>query len=145
LARVIVLDASVLIAHLDGSDAHHAQATEDLLDLAGEELGASTITLAEILVAPTRADRLTAARDALRTLGIHELALPPNAAERLAALRAETSLKLPDCCVLLTAEAEDAAVLTFDERLAREARKRSLTPTDRGLEPPEPETPARSG
>jgi len=124
---VIVLDASVLIAHLDQQDALHEAATERLLELAGQTFGASSITLAEVLGAPTRAGRLAAASTALRSLGVSELALPPNAAERLALLRCETALKLPDCCVLLAADAADGAVLTFDERLAREAAQRGLT------------------
>jgi predicted nucleic acid-binding protein len=123
---VIVLDASVLIAHLDPGDAHGALATERLLAVADRAFGASSITLAEVLVGPARAGRTAAARTALRDLGVAELPLPPSAAERLAALRAETALKLPDCCVLLAAEAADAAVLTFDDRLAREAERLGL-------------------
>jgi predicted nucleic acid-binding protein len=123
---VIVLDASVLIAHLDRDDAHHEAATERLLELADQPFGASSITLAEVLVAPTRAGSLPTARGALRTLGVAELSLPPNASERLASLRVETTLKLPDCCVLLGAEAAGGRVLTFDERLAREAARRGL-------------------
>jgi predicted nucleic acid-binding protein len=125
---VIVLDANVLIAHLDRNDTLHVLATERMLAVADEQFGASSITLAEVLVAPTRAARLAAARTALHTLGVEELPLPPNASERLAALRAETALKLPDCCVLLTAEAVGGTVLTFDERLAREAARLGLTP-----------------
>lgn len=125
---MIVLDASVLIAHLDERDAHHAAATERLLHLAGKPFGASPITLAEVLVAPARAGRLPAARAALAMLEVTELPLPPHASERLAALRAETSLKLPDCCVLLAAEDAAGAVLTFDDRLAREAVRRELAP-----------------
>ena len=123
---MIVLDASVLIAHLDQSDAHHAAATQRLLDLADQPFGASSITLAEVLVAPTRAGNLSSAQAALRTLDVTELPLPPNAAERLAALRVETMLKLPDCCVLLAAESARGTVLTFDDRLAREAALRHL-------------------
>ncbi len=125
---MIVLDASVLIAHLDQSDIHHTLATNRLLDAAAEQFGASAITLAEVLVAPTRAGRLDAARDALRRLEIDELQLPPNASECLAALRVETGLKLPDCCVLLAAEAVGGVVLTFDDRLAREAARLRLDP-----------------
>ena len=125
---MIILDASVLIAHLDQNDLHHALATERLLEVADQRLGASSITLAEVLVAPTRAGRLAAARAALSALGVHELPLPPNASERLAALRIETALKLPDCCVILTAEVAGGAVLTFDDRLAREATRLRLDP-----------------
>jgi predicted nucleic acid-binding protein len=124
---VIVLDASVLIAHLDQQDAHHAAATQRLLDVADQPFGASSLTLAEVLVAPTRARRLQAAHTALHTLELSELPLPPNAAERLAALRVETALKLPDCCVLLAAECSAGSVLTFDDRLAREAARRGLS------------------
>ena len=124
---MIVLDASALIAHLDERDAHHAVATERLREHADEPFGASSITLAEVLVAPTRAGRLPAAQAALRALDVGELPLPPDAAERLAALRVETALKLPDCCVLLAAEAERGTVLTFDDRLAREAARRGLS------------------
>ncbi len=123
---MIVLDANVLIAHLDQHDAHHTAATERLFDLADQPFGASSITLAEVLVAPCRAGSLPAAQAALRTLEVAELPLPPNASERLAALRVETGLKLPDCCVLLTAEAVAGTVLTFDDRLAREAGRRGL-------------------
>jgi predicted nucleic acid-binding protein len=123
---VIVLDANVLIAHLDQHDAHHTAATERLLALADQPFGASPITLAEVLVAPSRAGSLPAAQAALRTLEISELSLPPNASERLAALRVETGLKLPDCCVLLAAETVAGTVLTFNDRLAREAARRIL-------------------
>lgn len=123
---MIVLDANVLIAHLDQHDAHHAAATERLLDLADQPFGASSITLAEVLVGPARTKSLPAAQAALRALEVSELSLPPNASERLAILRVETGLKLPDCCVLLAAEAAAGAVLTFDHRLAREAARRGL-------------------
>ena len=123
---MIVLDASVLIGHLDRHDAHHQAATERLLAVADRPFGASSITLAEVLVAPTRAGRLDDARAALRTLDVAELPMPSDAAARLAALRVETALKLPDCCVLLAAETTGGAVLSFDERLAREAARRRL-------------------
>jgi predicted nucleic acid-binding protein len=116
----------VLIAHLDQHDAHHAAAKERLLDLADRPFGASSITLAEVLVAPARTRSLPAAQAALRALEVAELPLPPNASEPLALLRVETGLKLPDCCVLLAAEAVAGTVLTFDDRLAREARRRGL-------------------
>jgi predicted nucleic acid-binding protein len=119
---VIVVDASVLIAHLDERDALHAQAVDQLLAVAEQPLACSSITLAEVLVGPARAGRLDEARAALTTLGVREVSLGPDASARLAALRAETGLKLPDCCVLLAAEeVRTTGVLTFDDHLAREA------------------------
>lgn len=119
---MIVADASVLIAHLEGSDTHHEHATDLLIEHAGSPLGASTITLAEVLVGPAQLDRLEEARRALDTLGVLELTFEAHAAARLAALRARVGLKLPDCCVLLAAVDTDADVLlTFDRALARAA------------------------
>jgi predicted nucleic acid-binding protein len=115
---VIALDATVLIAHLDSEDAHHSRATELLLEFAGEPLAASPLTLAEVFVGPAGAGRLDAARSALDELGVAEIPLGSDAPARLALLRARTSLKLPDCCVLLAAEDASAeAVLSFDRRL----------------------------
>lgn len=125
---MIVVDASVLIAHLDARDRHHADAAARLAAAAEHPLAASPLTLAEVLVGPARARRLDAARGALRELGVRELPLPSDAAWRLAALRAETGLRLPDCCVLLDAQEPPAeSVMTFDERLAAEATRIGLT------------------
>ncbi len=123
---MIILDASVLIAHFDREDARHTLATTRLLELAGEPFGASTITLAEVLVGPSRAGRLDEARAALATLGVAELPLPGHAAERLARLRAESGLRLPDCCVLLSAETARGRVLSFDRSLGRAAARLGL-------------------
>jgi predicted nucleic acid-binding protein len=115
---VIIVDASVLIAHLDGRDAQHDLAVERLLEIAESPIGCSSITLAEILVGPARNSRLDVARDAIATLSVREIPLPADAAVRLARLRADTNLKLPDCCVLLAAQDELAtSILTFDSRL----------------------------
>lgn len=119
---IVVVDASVLVAHLDARDAHHDGATEVLLDAAGSELVASPITVAEVLVGPARTDRLGKAQELLDALAVRQIALGRDAAVRLALLRAQTSLKLPDCCVLLAAGAASAqSIATFDERLAKAA------------------------
>jgi predicted nucleic acid-binding protein len=111
---VIVLDASVLIAHLDERAAHHERASRLLADTGAEPLSASTITLAETLVAPTRAGRLEDVVAALDRLGVTELPMGEGASARLAQLRADTGRKLPDCCVLLAAQESDGTVASFD-------------------------------
>lgn len=119
---MIVLDASVLIAHLDAADANHARARDALLAVADHPLAASTLTMAEVLVTPARVGALHAAQDALRELEVGDVPLPADAAPLLATLRADTGLKLPDCCVLFAAQQIEAdGVLTFDERLAKRA------------------------
>jgi predicted nucleic acid-binding protein len=124
---VIVLDASVLIAHLDGADRHHAEARLLLEDHAGEPLASSAITLAETCVSPARAGRLEDAEAALRQLGVQELAIGAGAAGRLATLRAGTGLRMPDCCVLLAALDQEAILASFDSRLLAAARELGLS------------------
>lgn len=123
---MIILDASVLIGHLDGRDLHHERARELLTAHAGTPFGASTVSLAETLVGPARSGKLELARDALGRLAIEELAFGEDVPARLASLRAETGLKLPDCCVLLAAQDRDGAVASFDAELARNARDLGL-------------------
>ena len=120
---MMVVDASVLIAHLDATDAHHDRASSLLMDLADEPLAASPITVAEVLVGPVRAGQLDRATAALARLQVTTVDLRADAPARLAVLRAGTGLKLPDCCVLQAAEQAQAAIATFDDRLAAAARE----------------------
>ncbi len=123
---MIVIDASVLIVHLDADDAHHARAGV-LLEAAGSTpLAASRLTLAEVLVGPTRAGKLELAMGALAQRGIDGVGLSGDAPLRLAGLRASTRLRMPDCCVLLAAEQVNAQVATFDASLAAAARALGL-------------------
>jgi predicted nucleic acid-binding protein len=123
---VIVLDASVLIAFLDSEDNHHAAADQLLTRAIDDDLAVYSLTLAEILVAPVRDDRLDPVLAALHALEVQELPFPADTALRLAQLRATTGLKMPHCCVLLAAEDAAASIASFDERLAQTAEMRNL-------------------
>jgi predicted nucleic acid-binding protein len=124
---VIVLDASVLIAHFDGTDPHHEAATALLLEAIEEGFAASPLTLAEVLVGPARAGRLAEAEAVLRELDVAAVPLPEDAPPRLAQLRADIGLRLPDCCVLLAAQDSSGVVATFDDRQATRARELGLS------------------
>lgn len=121
-----MLDASVLIAYLDRDDPHHTRADELLRSAIDEEFTASTLTVAEVLVVPAREGRLPTARAAFQALEIRELPLAGGSAQALAELRAETKLKMPDCCVLLAAEQEQGRLASFDQRLVQVASGRGL-------------------
>lgn len=127
MAIVIVLDASVLIAHLNPVDAHHDAATQILLDSLSASLIVHPMTLAEVLVGGARvglAEQMNADLDAAGLLLADHDAKEPL---RLAELRATSGLKLPDCCVLDAAIANNASLATFDNALAAAARKRGVT------------------
>lgn len=123
---MIVLDASVLVAYLDGEDRHHATAETLLAQAIEDDFAANTLTLTEVLVVPARNGRLGAVRAVLRDLDVEELPFPVDSAVRLAQLRAATGLKMPDCCVLLAAEEVGARVACFDDRLIKAAEGRNL-------------------
>ena len=118
---MIVLDASVLIAYLDADDAHHQRATQLLEREVDEDFALNPLTLAEILVGPMRSGRLERAVEVLRELQVMERPFPPEATPRLAQIRTLTGLRMPDCCVLFTAEEASARVATFDTALTNAA------------------------
>lgn len=125
---MIIVDASVLIAFLDSTDVLHEQARGVIRDIAGQDRGTGTVTIAEVLVGPTRSGRLADAEEVLRALRLREITLPEDAPFRLTRLRAANQLKLPDCCVLLAAQDCHAdAVATFDDRLRRVAEAHGFT------------------
>ncbi len=125
MAGLTVLDASVLLAHFDDTDPHSEAAAAILAD--ADELAASTITLAEVLVGAARAGRLDEQLAAIAQLQIIELPLKHGAAAALARLRADTGLRMPDCCVLHAALSSGAEVLaTRDAQLARAAAAHGL-------------------
>ena len=120
---MIVLDASVLVAHLNPADAHHQSATGILLAGTPERMLVHTITLAEILVAGVRIGQGASLRDDLRAAGIAVAPHDDDEPLRLAELRATSGLKLPDCCVLDVAIRHRASLATFDDALANAARR----------------------
>jgi len=123
---MIVFDASVLIAYLDGNDVLHHAAETLLAAAIDDDFGANVLTLAEVLVVPVRAGQVEVVQAALHEVEMKELPFPPDTAVRLARLRVDTGLKMPDCCVQLAAEDSHASVATFDDRLVRAAEGRNL-------------------
>lgn len=114
---MIVLDASVIIGHLDAGDAHHDASTALLLAAATDDLTVHPLTLAESLVSAARAGRVTEVVADLERLHIRQMPGDVDQPARLAVLRATTRLKLPDCVVLDTARQSGAALATFDDTL----------------------------
>ncbi|MGI8624299.1 MAG: PIN domain-containing protein [Solirubrobacteraceae bacterium] len=104
----------------------HARADDVIAECPPFSPAASVMSLAETLVGAVRGNQLRTAQAVLERLRIREV---PADALRLALLRADTGLRLPDCCVLQAAESFRAErVLTFDERLASQARKLGFSP-----------------
>lgn len=115
---LIVVDASVLIAHFESGDALHGAATAalDAHDLDDLRLPASAY--AEALVTHSRSETVAAARRAVAALGLEIVPIDEAVAEAAAGLRARVpAIRLPDALVLGCAEALRAdVVLTGDRR-----------------------------
>lgn len=122
---MIVLDASVVIALLEPSDVHHGDAIT-LLDGADHDLLMHPLNLAEVLVGGARVGRGEELAEDLSAIGISITQVDDGEPLRLATLRASTGLRLPDCCVVDAALRIDAALATFDSRLAEIARQHHL-------------------
>jgi predicted nucleic acid-binding protein len=127
VARVIMLDASVVIAFLDSDDAQHDTAQALLAREVDDEFAINLLTLAEVLVGPAREGRVQAVMDTLRDLEVAQVDFASGSSVQLAQLRADTRLRMPDCCVLLSAVAESARVASFDNRLNQAAANLGLT------------------
>ena len=126
------VDAGVIIAFLDGDDAHHDAARSALsnaLDNA-ERLSIAASALAECLVGPAR--RSTKAVELVRTvidrLPVSVVHLDEEIATQAAMLRARhRSLKLPDALVIATAEHSSADHLITTDRKWPTAKAMKLT------------------
>ena len=124
---MIVLDASVLIAHLNPADAHHVDATGLLLSAQPGSLLVHSMTLAEVLVGGARIGRGAQMQADLLATGIQITPHDQDEPLRLAELRAKTGLKLPDCCVLDAAISNSASLATFDQALAAAAVRHGIS------------------
>lgn len=119
----VVLDTSVVVAWFNADDAHHVSARSRLeaIVAGGRSFAISTVTYAELLTSPLKAERKRA-RELVRELG--EGGLIPvdrDVAERAAELRlARKSLRTPDALIAATSDVRGSgALLTADRSLAR--------------------------
>jgi predicted nucleic acid-binding protein len=126
LAKIVVLDASALIALFSDKDLHHNWAVQMLVDTIAWELQLISLNMAEAMVHPTKAGRLNQFTDSIRGLGIEVTSVDSSDAARLAQIRASTNLRMPDALVLNQAMRVGGAIATTDKELARVAASQSV-------------------
>ena len=127
MAGVIVADANVIIAASTPGHVHHDRARSILLEHGSAGVVLHSLTLAEVLVGPARDGQLERACEAFEAAGVRCSPETDPAPRALAAVRAGAAVKMPDACVLATAEHVGAPLATFDARLAREAVARGTS------------------
>ena len=136
MASVIVLDASVLIAHFRSGDAH-AERAFDILDCE-DDLVVHPLTLAEVLVGAVAQGVEERLLESLDRIGVETAPADAPSPRDLARLRHRQRLKMPDCCVLGLALAHGATLATFDAKLAAVATTLGLETL--GVTPPRAKT-----
>jgi predicted nucleic acid-binding protein len=120
----VALDADVLIAFLDASDAHHHSAVDVLRPrlAAGEELLIAASVYAEILVRPLQRGSDHTVDAFINAIGAKIVPIDHDIARRAAQLRgSHHALRLPDAISLATALVVGAEFVTLDRRLAKTA------------------------
>jgi predicted nucleic acid-binding protein len=130
---VVVFDSDVLIGFLNGGDAHHDAAVERVRDALapGTQRWISAVNYAEILIGPLKAGKQDVVDAMLSRFSIETQQVDMALAQRAAAVRARTGLKLPDAFALATAihaehrGYEDVTLSTFDERVTKARAKLS--------------------
>jgi predicted nucleic acid-binding protein len=118
VARLIILDASVVIAALAADDAHHDAAAVALASAMDDDLVLAATTRAEILVGPARVGDVALATARTFVDGCLTVPVTASIADDAAALKARhRALSLPDAIALVVADLIDAdTVWTFDRR-----------------------------
>jgi predicted nucleic acid-binding protein len=120
--QLVTLDASILIALSDTEDRHHDDAASFIRSSTfRRRLLVHPVNLAEAAVRPSKAGKADRVRELWEFLGVNVTKVDDDQPWRLASLRAATGLGLPDCCVVDTARQANAAIATFDARLAQRA------------------------
>jgi len=126
LASVVVLDASALIALTSSQDPHHEWAMAMFRDTASFDLQMTALTHAEVLVHPERSGKLDKFLKSLASLGLSITPIEATDSNKLAVIRASTSLKMPDAVVLFQAMKVNGSIATTDQRLATEAKRKRV-------------------
>jgi predicted nucleic acid-binding protein len=126
LAEVVVLDASALIALVSSSDPHHKWALEMFRDTASFDLQMTALSQAEAMVHPARNGKLEKFQKMLNALGLVVSPIEGLDASKLAILRATTTLKMPDACVLHQAMKVSGSIATTNNQLAQVAKSKGV-------------------
>jgi len=126
----VALDADVLIAFLDASDAQHHSAVGVLRPrlAAGEQLLIAAGVYAEILVRPLQRDSDHTVDAFINAIGAKIVPIDRDIARRAAQLRgSHPALRLPDAISLATALVAGAEFVTLDRRLGKTAELERTT------------------
>ena len=125
MARVIVLDASALIALQDDRDSNNSWAQVFFRSTLDADFAMPALTYAECLAHPIKTGRADIQDKNLESLGINLLATDEHRTRAIAEVRANTNLRMPDAIVLSEA-LRFGHLATTDAQLAKAASDAGL-------------------
>ena len=136
---VVVFDSDVLIGFMNPDDAHHADAVTWMRTATQPqtERWISAVNYSELLVAPLREEKQEHVKAMIAGFSITIATVDTGLAERAAAVRATTNLKLPDAYALATAiqlehrGRTDVQLATFDKTVQNAHRTLRPRPPSR--------------
>lgn len=117
MARLVLLDSSVVIALFHPEDKHHRLAKE--LEKEGSRFIASTLTITEVMPRAIGESAAPLISGALSLLIDEFVEIDSEIAYRAAELRSANRLKTPDAIIAATAQIKKAELWTFDAKLAK--------------------------
>lgn len=125
----LLLDADVVIGALDANDPHHAQARELFTGWRERQDTKliSVVNLTEVLIAPAGSSaRLSAARQAIATLGVAVHQPGDGIGVEAARLRHRHPISLPDAYCLATAKHTRSTPVSFDRKVQQAAEREGI-------------------
>lgn len=95
-------------------------------DTASFDLQMTALSQAEAMVHPARSGKLDKFQKMFTALGLAVTSIDSSDASKLATLRATTTLKMPDACVLHQAIKVSGSIATTDNQLAQVAKSKGV-------------------
>jgi predicted nucleic acid-binding protein len=117
LARLVLLDSSVIIALFHPEDKHHHVARG--LEKGDSRFIASTLTITEVMPRAIGKSNAALISRALSVLVDEFVDVDSDIAHRAAQLRSSSGVKTPDAIISATALIKQAQLWTFDAKLAK--------------------------
>jgi predicted nucleic acid-binding protein len=121
-----VLDANVLIAASNPANAWYELALAALVSIPRGERGIHPVNLAEVLVGPAMSGQAEQASREWLGLGIVLVGDDVVSPAAVAAIRAQTGLRLPDSYALASAQLLGATLVSFDIRMRQVATRHDV-------------------
>jgi predicted nucleic acid-binding protein len=119
VGQQILLDSTVVIAALSGSDSHHRNAQEILSSTARSQFAISAVSVGEVLIRPSVVgkDSVELFLSGLNKLVSHVIPFQQEHALLSASIRGKHKITFVDSMIIATALIGDRKLISFDRKM----------------------------